>query len=104
MSNAVVAGPASAFDLWADNWMAVYIDGELIGEDPVPMTSGVVVAGTDLSLVGLVVHSAPLNTECVGDADPDGTCEFLIVDTPANRTSATLDNSSCPPATQTYSR
>ena len=26
-------------DVWADNWMAVYVDGELIGEDPVPITT-----------------------------------------------------------------
>jgi hypothetical protein len=26
-------------DVWADNWMAVYINGELIGEDSVPITT-----------------------------------------------------------------
>ncbi len=26
-------------DVWADNWMAVYVDGELIGEDSVPITT-----------------------------------------------------------------
>lgn len=25
--------------MWADNWMAVYVDGELIGEDSVPITT-----------------------------------------------------------------
>lgn len=32
---------ASTFliDVWADNWMAVYVDGVLIGEDPVPITT-----------------------------------------------------------------
>ena len=26
-------------DVWADNWMAVYVDGELIGEDSVSITT-----------------------------------------------------------------
>lgn len=26
-------------EVWADNWMAVYVDGELIGEDSVPITT-----------------------------------------------------------------
>ncbi len=32
---------ASSFqiEVWADNWMAVYVDGELIGEDSVPITT-----------------------------------------------------------------
>ena len=25
--------------MWADNWMAVYVDGQLIGEDSVPITT-----------------------------------------------------------------
>ena len=25
--------------MWADNWMAVYVDGELVGEDSVPITT-----------------------------------------------------------------
>ena len=26
-------------DVWADNWMAVYVDGELVGEDSVPIST-----------------------------------------------------------------
>lgn len=34
-------GETSTFqiDVWADNWMAVYVDGELVGEDSVPITT-----------------------------------------------------------------
>jgi hypothetical protein len=144
-------------DVWADNWMAVYVDGVLIGDDSVPITTersfnretfsfeasmpftvaieakdfketnsgieyigldnqqmgdggiiaqitdlsiGEVVAGTDSSWAALVVHQAPLNTECVSDADPDSTCEFLIIDTPTDWTSAAFDDSSWATATE----
>lgn len=36
------ADPATrtfSIDVWADNWMAVYVNGELIGEDSVPITT-----------------------------------------------------------------
>lgn len=34
------ASPSSyTVDVWADNWMAVYVDGEKIGEDSVPITT-----------------------------------------------------------------
>ena len=34
-------GAARTFtvDVWADNWMAVYVNGELVGEDSVPITT-----------------------------------------------------------------
>ena len=108
-------------EVWADNWMAVYVDGVLIGEDSVSITTersfnaemftfeatypftiaieakdfketdsgieyigepnqqmgdggiiaqvtevstGEVVAGTDSDWKALVVHQAPLNTDC----------------------------------------
>jgi hypothetical protein len=153
------AGVTSTFeiDVWADNWMAVYVDGEPIGEDSVPITTersfnketfafeasmpftlaikakdfketdsgieyiglnnqqmgdggiiaqitdlstGDVVAGTDSSWAVLVVHQAPLNTECVSDADPDSTCEFLVIDTPADWASAGFDDSNWTTATE----
>ena len=28
-----------SIDVWADNWAAVYVDGELVGEDSVPITT-----------------------------------------------------------------
>ena len=35
------AGESSVFtaDVWADNWFALYINGELVGEDSVPITT-----------------------------------------------------------------
>ena len=152
-------GSSSTFeiDVWADNWMAVYVDGVLIGEDSVPITTersfnaetftfeaatpftvaieakdfketdsgieyigeqnqqmgdggiiaqvtdlstGEVVAATDADWSALVVHQAPLNTECVDDADPDSTCEFLIVETPADWASASFDDSGWASATE----
>jgi hypothetical protein len=144
-------------DVWADNWMAVYINGELIGEDSVPITTersfnaetftfeasvpftvaieakdfketdsgleyigqqnqqmgdggiiaqitdlstGQIVTGTDSDWATLVVHQAPLNTDCEDDPDPDSTCEFLIVETPVGWTSADFDDSSWQNATE----
>lgn len=154
-----VAGATSTYEIavWADNWMAVYIDGQLIGEDSVPittersfnaetfsfeaalpftvaieakdfketdsgieyigdgnqqmgdggiiaqitdLTTGEVVAGTDAGWAALVVHQAPLNTECVRDADPDSTCEFLTIDTPADWASVAFDDSGWSTATE----
>ena len=144
-------------DVWADNWMAVYVDGELIGEDTVPITTersfnaesfvfdasipftiaieakdfmetdsgleyigepnqqmgdggliaqvtnlatGDVVAVTDGEWSALAVHQAPLNPDCEDDADPDRTCEFLIVDTPADWRSTSFDDSGWSNATE----
>ena len=153
------SGETSSFEIevWADNWMAVYVNGELIGEDSVPittersfnaetftfdaslpftiaieakdfketdsgieyigegnqqmgdggiiaqvtdLTTGEVVAGTDAGWSALVVHQAPLNTECVRDADPDSTCEFLILDTPVDWATAGFDDSAWANATE----
>ena len=146
------SGQTSTFqiDIWADNWMAVYVDGELVGEDSVSITTersfnaevftfeatypftlaieakdfketdsgleyigennqqmgdggviaqvtdtatGEVVAATDASWATLVVHQAPLNTECEDDADPDATCEFAIIETPSDWTAVDFDDS-----------
>ena len=144
-------------DVWADNWMAVYVDGVLIGEDSVPITTersfntetftfeatlpftiaieakdfketdsgleyigeqnqqmgdggliaqvtdlatGEVVAATDTGWSALVVHQAPLDTECEDDPDPDSTCEFLIVDIPTDWTSESFDDSGWADATE----
>ena len=40
LSDTVTPGEMSEYqiEVWADNWMAVYVDGELIGEDSVPIT------------------------------------------------------------------
>ncbi len=144
-------------EVWADNWMAVYVDGELVGEDSVPITTersfnaeiftfeaaypftvaieakdfketdsgieyigesnqqmgdggiiaqitdtatGAVVASTDASWSSLVIHRAPLNTECVSDADPDATCEYEIIDAPSDWTAADFDDSAWSTATE----
>ena len=144
-------------EVWADNWMAVYIDGELIGEDSVPITTersfnsetftfeaslpftvaieakdfketdsgieyigldnqqmgdggiiaqvtdtttGEVVAVTDGTWSALVVHRAPLDTGCENDVDPDATCEFEIIETPAGWADADFDDSAWANATE----
>ncbi len=150
-SDAADSAGASAFtiDVWADNWMAVYVNGVLVGEDSVPITTersfnsesftfeatypftvaieakdfketdsgleyigqpnqqmgdggiiaqvtdvstGEIVAGTDADWKALVVQQAPLNTDCEHDADPDATCEFLLLETPTDWASAGFDD------------
>ena len=143
--------------MWADNWSAVYVDGELIGEDSVPITtersfnaetftfeatypfalaieakdfketdsgiefigegnqqmgdggiiaqvtdaaSGDVVAVTNSSWSTLVVHRAPLNTDCEKSSDPNTECEFEIVETPSDWTPAAFDASDWTTATE----
>jgi hypothetical protein len=152
-------GDESSFqiEVWVDNWMAVYVDGELIGEDSVPITTersfnaetftfnaaypftvaieakdfketdsgieyigeqnqqmgdggiiaqvtdtttGEVVAVTNGEWSALVVHRAPLNTDCERDSDPDSTCEFEITETPSDWAATTFDPSSWPTATE----
>jgi hypothetical protein len=153
------SGDTSTYEIevWADNWMAVYVDGVLIGEDSVSITTersfnaetfsfeaavpftvaieakdfketdsgieyigeqnqqmgdggiiaqitdtetGEVVAATDAGWSALVVHQAPLNTDCVRDADPDSTCEFLIIETPSDWASVGFDDSGWNGATE----
>lgn len=153
-----VGDQASSYviEVWADNWMAVHVDGQLVGEDSVPITTersfnaetfmfeatvpftvaieakdftetdsgleyigernqqmgdggliaqitdlstGDVVAATDSGWRALVVHQAPLNTECADDPDPDRTCEFLVIDTPAGWAAADFDDSGWTAAT-----
>ena len=149
---------ASTFlaEVWADNWFALYANGELVGEDPVPITTersfnaetftfeatypltiaieakdfketdsgieyidepnqqmgdggliaqitdtatGEVVAVTDGDWSVLVVQRAPLNPECVDDADPDATCLFEELEVPVDWASATFDESTWQAAT-----
>ncbi len=153
------AGGSSTFtaEVWADNWFALYINGVLVGEDSVPITTersfnaetisfeaaypltiaieakdfketdsgleyigegnqqmgdggliaqitddatGEVVAVTSSAWSALVVHQAPLNTDCEDDGDPDATCEFEITDTPAGWTEAAYDDSGWQRATE----
>jgi hypothetical protein len=144
-------------EVWADNWMAVYVDAELIGEDSVPITTersfnaetftfeasypfvvgieakdfketdsgleyigtprqqmgdggliaqitdtatGAVVAVTNADWSALVVQRAPLNTDCEKDADPDATCEFEMIETPAGWSGLDYDAGSWASATE----
>ncbi|MGH1493870.1 MAG: PEBP family protein [Acidimicrobiales bacterium] len=155
----VLADGESNFEIevWADNWMAVYVDGVLIGEDSVPITtersfnaetftfqaaypftlaieakdfketdsgieyigegnqqmgdggliaqvtdtqSGTVVAASDSDWAALVVHRAPLNTECEKDSDPNTSCEFEITETPADWAASGYDSSGWTTATE----
>ena len=57
-------------------------------------------AVTGASWQTLVVHRAPLNTDCEKDSDPDTACEFEIAETPAGWTSADFDDSAWSGATE----
>ena len=144
-------------EVWADNWFALYANGELVGEDSIPITTersfnaetisfetaypltiaihakdfietdsgleyigennqqmgdggiiaqitdestGEVVAVTGSAWSALVVHRAPLNTDCEDAIDPDATCEFEITEIPAEWSSADFDDSGWVAATE----
>ncbi|MEM8922400.1 MAG: PEBP family protein [Actinomycetota bacterium] len=151
-------GTSSTFtaEVWADNWFALHVNGELIGEDSVSITTersfnaetftfeatypltvaveakdfketdsgieyigenkqqmgdgglivqitddstgAVIVSGGDWS--SLVIHRAPLNTECEKDADPDATCRFEATDAPTGWTDVGFDDSAWVTATE----
>jgi len=137
-------------EVWADNWFSLYVNGELVGEDSVPITTersfnadtitftatypltiamvtkdfkendsgleyigtdrqqmgdggfiaqitdtstGTVVASTSSAWRGLVIHRAPLNTECASSADPTTECQYEITDEPADWATASFDDS-----------
>jgi hypothetical protein len=144
-------------EVWADNWFALYVNGELVGEDSVPITTersfnaetitfeasfpltiaieakdfketdsgieyigldnqqmgdggliaqiadvetGAVVATTSADWSTLVIHRAPLNTECEKDSDPDATCEFESIEAPVGWTETDFDAGDWEPATE----
>ncbi len=152
-------GGSSTFtaEVWADNWFSLSINGVLVGEDSVSITTersfnaetinfqaaypltiaietkdfketdsgleyigegnqqmgdggliaqitddatGEIVAVTSSEWSALVVHRAPLNTDCEKDADPDATCEFEITDTPVDWIEAAYDDSAWERATE----
>ena len=147
-----VVGATSTFtaEVWADNWFSLYVNGELVGEDSVSITTersfnadtftfeaaypltiamvtkdfketdsgleyigesnqqmgdggfiaqftdtatGEVVAVSGADWRGLVVHRAPLNTDCAGSADPDTDCQFEVIAEPDGWTAADFDDS-----------
>ncbi|MEL6981619.1 MAG: PEBP family protein [Actinomycetota bacterium] len=144
-------------EVWADNWFALYANGQLVGEDSVPITTersfnaetitfeatypltlaieakdfketdsgieyigernqqmgdggliaqitdtatGEVIAVTDGNWSALVIHRAPLNTECVTDDDPDATCTFEAGDAPTGWADPDFDDSAWTSATE----
>ena len=151
------AGASSTFtaNVWADNWFALYVNGSLVGEDSVSITTersfnaetitfeatypltiaveakdyketdsgleyigasnqqmgdgGLIIQITDdatgaavysnASWSSLVIHRAPLNTSCEGDANPNATCEFEASEVPAGWTTSDFDDSGWMPAT-----
>ncbi len=152
-------GRSSSFtaEVWADNWSALYVNGELVGEDSVPITTersfngetytfeatypltiaieakdfketdsgieyigqpnqqmgdggliaqitddatGEVVAVTSAAWRVLVIHRAPLNTECADDPDPDATCEFESLPAPDGWAAIGFDDSAWAAATE----
>ncbi|MCP3935884.1 MAG: hypothetical protein GY708_10985 [Actinomycetia bacterium] len=74
-------------------------DGGLIAQ-VTDTATGEVVAVTNADWSTLVVHRAPLNTDCERDPDPDSTCEFEIVETPSDWADAGFDDSSWGSATE----
>jgi len=143
-------------EVWADNWFSLYVNGELVGEDSVPITTersfnaetitftatypltiamvtkdfkeddsgleyigtdrqqmgdggfiaqitdtttGEVVAVTGSDWRGLVVHRAPLNSECASSADPATACEHEITAEPADWAMPSFDDSAWATAT-----
>jgi len=144
-------------DVWADNWFSLYINGELVGQDSVSITTersfnseqisftatypltiamvtkdfkqndsgleyirtnrqqmgdggfiaqftdtstGKVVAYTNTSWRGLVVHQAPMDVSCEKSQSPDTDCTSRIVTEPADWTQPAFNDSSWPTANQ----
>jgi hypothetical protein len=62
--------------------------------------TGEVVAVTGADWRGLVVHRAPLNTDCAGSADPDTDCQFELIAEPDGWTAPGYDDSTWSTATE----
>lgn len=151
-TTAATGGATSTFkaEVWADNWFSLYVNGVLVGEDSVSITtersfnadtitfeasypltiamvtkdyketdSGLEYIGTDRQQMGdggfivqitdtatgavvattngtwkaLVIHRAPLNTECATSVDPDTACQFEAIAEPDGWTNPGFDDS-----------
>ena len=151
-STIATTGQSSTFtaEVWADNWFSLYVNGELVGEDSVPITTersfnaetitftatypltiamitkdyketdsgleyigeanqqmgdggfvaqftdtatGDIIATTNRSWRGLVIQTAPLNSECEKSDDPNTECLFENLEEPSGWTSAGFDDS-----------
>jgi len=161
-STTAVKSVQSSFvaEVWADNWFSLYINGKLIGQDSVPITTeksfnseritftasypftiamvtkdfkqndtgleyigtdrqqmgdggfvaqftdtstGKVVAFTNSSWRGLVIHQAPLNVSCEKSKTPDTECTPRISAEPTGWTQTSFNDSSWSTAS-TYSK
>lgn len=65
-------------------------------------STGAIVAATSSEWRGLVIHRAPLNTDCATSADPDTDCEFESTAEPDGWTNTDFDDSAWT-AANTYS-
>ena len=161
-STTAVKSVQSSFtaEVWADNWFSLYINGKLVGQDSVAITTeksfnsdritftasypftiamvtkdfkqndtgleyigtdrqqmgdggfvaqftdtstGKVVAYTNSSWRGLVVHQAPLNVSCEKSKTPDTECTSRISVEPADWSESSFNDASWPTAS-TYSK
>ena len=161
-STTAVKSVQSSFtaEVWADNWFSLYINGKLVGQDSVAITTeksfnsdritftasypftiamvtkdfkqndtgleyigtdrqqmgdggfvaqftdtsnGKVVAYTNSSWRGLVVHQAPLNVSCEKSKTPDTECTSRISAEPAGWSESSFNDASWPTAS-TYSK
>ncbi|MEI6298104.1 MAG: PEBP family protein [Actinomycetota bacterium] len=161
-STTAVKSVQSSFvaEVWADNWFSLYINGKLVGQDSVPITTeksfnseritftasypftiamvtkdfkqndtgleyigtdrqqmgdggfvaqftdtstGKVVAFTNSSWRGLVIHQAPLNVSCEKSKTPDTECTPRISAEPTGWTQTSFNDSSWSTAS-TYSK
>jgi len=161
-STTAVKSVLSSFvaEVWADNWFSLYINGKLVGQDSVPITTeksfnseritftasypftiamvtkdfkqndtgleyigtdrqqmgdggfvaqftdtstGKVVAFTNSSWRGLVIHQAPLNVSCEKSKTPDTECTPRISAEPIGWTQTSFNDSSWSTAS-TYSK
>jgi hypothetical protein len=161
-STTAVKSVQSSFtaEVWADNWFSLYINGKLVGQDSVAITTeksfnadritftasypftiamvtkdfkqndtgleyigtdrqqmgdggfvaqftdtstGKVVAYTNSSWRGLVVHQAPLNVSCEKSKTPDTECTSRISAEPAGWLESSFKDASWPTAS-TYSK
>jgi hypothetical protein len=161
-TTAATTGKLTSFtaEVWADNWFSLYINGKLVGQDSVAITTeksfnsdritftasypftiamvtkdfkqndtgleyigtdrqqmgdggfvaqftdtstGKVVAITNSSWRGLVVHQAPLNVSCEKSTTPDTECTSRISAEPAGWSQTSFNDSSWSSAS-TYSK
>ena len=74
-------------------------DGGLIAQVTDNLTGEVIVI-TNASWKVLVIHRAPLNTDCEKDSDPDASCEFEKAEPPAGWTAVDFDDGDWAAATE----